>query len=81
VFVVKPDSTVEERLVTVGRTVEDQSVITQGLEGTETVVTEGQLRLVPGVKIEVKAAAAGEGGGQAAGMAGPGAPAGQRGSK
>ena len=54
VFVVKPDMTVEQRLVTVGRTVGDQSVISQGLAAGETVVTDGQLRLVPGALIEAK---------------------------
>jgi multidrug efflux system membrane fusion protein len=84
VFVVNPNWTVEERLVTVGRTAQDQSVIIKGLDGTETVVTEGQLRLVPGTKVESKSSPAadqgggsgsGGGGGHAVGVAGPGAPA------
>lgn len=50
VFVLKPDQTVEYRDVTVGRTVDNRTVIPQGLKAGETVVTDGQLRLVPGAK-------------------------------
>jgi multidrug efflux system membrane fusion protein len=51
VFVVKPDSTVEQRTVTVGQTSDQDVVITAGLRPGETVVTEGQLRLEPGTRI------------------------------
>jgi membrane fusion protein, multidrug efflux system len=54
VYVVKSDSTVEPRLVTIGRTVEGQAVIDKGLAAGETVVTDGQLRLSPGAKVRVK---------------------------
>jgi multidrug efflux system membrane fusion protein len=54
VFVVKPDSTVELRNVVVNRTAAAESVIASGLEPGETVVTDGQLRLVPGSRISVK---------------------------
>ena len=57
VFVVGADQTVESRPVKVARTFGDQAVIAEGLQGGETVVTDGQLRLVPGAKITVKAAA------------------------
>ena len=54
VFVVKPDQTVELRNVVVTRTAAADTVIASGLEPGETVVTDGQLRLVPGSKISVK---------------------------
>ncbi len=54
VFVVKKDNTVESRTVAVTRTVGDESVIEKGLNPGETVVTDGQLRLVPGAKVEIK---------------------------
>jgi multidrug efflux system membrane fusion protein len=54
VFVVKPDQTVDSRSVTVERTSGDESVIKDGLKPGETVITDGQLRLVPGTRITVK---------------------------
>ena len=54
VFVVKADSTVESRVVTVGRRQGSQVVVAKGLSADEQVVTDGQLRLAPGVKVEVK---------------------------
>ena len=57
-FVVKPDQTVELRTVVVERTSGDQSVIKDGLKAGETVVTDGQLRLVPGSRVSIKNAAA-----------------------
>jgi multidrug efflux system membrane fusion protein len=58
VFVVKDDQTAELRPVTPGRTVGDRMVIEKGLQTGETVVTDGQLRLVPGTKVDVKSSAA-----------------------
>ena len=58
VYVVKGDSTVELRPVKVDRMDETEAVIASGLAAGETVVTDGQLRLVPGARIEVKGAAA-----------------------
>ncbi len=55
VFVVKPDLTVESRPVTVGRRHGGDVVIEQGVQAGERVVTDGQLRLVPGARVEVKA--------------------------
>ena len=54
VFVVKDDQTVELRSVKVDRMDETDAVIDSGLTAGETVVTDGQLRLVPGAKVEVK---------------------------
>jgi multidrug efflux system membrane fusion protein len=55
VFVVKPDQTVESRQVTVGTRLGPETIIEQGLRPGERVVTDGQLRLVPGTKVEIKA--------------------------
>src|SRR5690606_11248159 len=54
VFVVKQNKTVEQRPVTIGATVDDFTVVTDGLKPGETVVTEGQLRLFPGARVEPK---------------------------
>jgi multidrug efflux system membrane fusion protein len=54
VFVVKPDQTVELRNVQVARTADAESVIRQGLKPGETVVTDGQLRLVAGSRVSIK---------------------------
>lgn len=54
VFVVKPDQTVELRAVTVARTKGNESVIQGGVKPGETVVTDGQIRLVPGSRVSVK---------------------------
>jgi multidrug efflux system membrane fusion protein len=60
VYVVKPDPTnatiqiVEERPVTIGINYENETVVENGLQVGETVVTDGQLRLAPGVKVSVK---------------------------
>ena len=57
VFVVKSDQTVESRPVVVAREVSGESVIDRGLASGEQVVTDGQLRLAPGTKVEIKTAA------------------------
>jgi multidrug efflux system membrane fusion protein len=54
VFVVKPDLTVEIRPVEVGRSINGEVIITKGLTPGERVVTDGQLRLAPGAKVEIK---------------------------
>jgi multidrug efflux system membrane fusion protein len=54
VFVVKDDQTADLRTVTVARTVGNESIIQQGLAPGETVVTDGQLRLVPGSRVSIK---------------------------
>jgi len=54
VFVVKADHTVESRPVAAGSTVRGETVVEKGLQPGETVVTDGQIRLVPGSKVEVK---------------------------
>ena len=54
VFVVKDDSTVEMRPVSVKRTQGSETVIADGLKAGESVVVDGQPRLVSGAKVEVR---------------------------
>jgi len=54
VFVVKPDQTVESRLVTPGVRLGAETTVEKGLKPAERVVTDGQLRLVPGARIEAR---------------------------
>ena len=54
VFVVKSDNTVESRPVVVSRSDPREAVIEKGLQPGETVVTDGQLRLQQGSKVQIK---------------------------
>ena len=60
VYVVKPNPTnaamqvVEQRPVTTGINYQSETVIVTGLQAGETVVTDGQLRLAPGVAVSVR---------------------------
>ena len=54
VYVVGEDNKAQTRPVVVGRTVGDDVVVTQGLTAGETVVTDGQLRLVPGARVQIR---------------------------
>jgi multidrug efflux system membrane fusion protein len=56
VYVVKNDMTVESRKVTVSRLHGALAVVGSGLQAGERVVTDGQLRLAPGAKVEIKQA-------------------------
>jgi multidrug efflux system membrane fusion protein len=51
VFVTKPDMTVDVRQVKVGQSVNNQTQVLGGLSDGETVVIDGQVRLVPGSKV------------------------------
>jgi len=53
-FVVKTDSTAEMRPVVVARNTNGEAVIEKGLAPGETVVTDGQLSLIPGAKVSIK---------------------------
>lgn len=55
VFVLREDQTAELRKVTVARKVDDAAVLAAGLSEGETVVTDGQIRLVPGARVQVRA--------------------------
>jgi multidrug efflux system membrane fusion protein len=62
VFVIKANRIAEYRPVTVDRTSDSYSVITQGLIEGEAIVVDGQLRVVPGREVEIKQPAAGPAG-------------------
>jgi multidrug efflux system membrane fusion protein len=70
VYVVKADMTVEMRTVKTGTTINNMTVIEDGVKPGEQVVTDGQLRLVPGAKVQTR----GQGGqgGQSGGQGGGG---------
>jgi membrane fusion protein, multidrug efflux system len=53
VYVVKTNSTVERRRVTVGPVQDDVAVIDDGLRAGEQVVTDGQFKLKPGARVAV----------------------------
>ena len=55
VYVVKPDGTAELREIEVERTEGERAVVAKGLAAGETVVTSGQLRVVPGGKVAPRA--------------------------
>ena len=59
VWVAKADGTAEMRTVKTGTTLESMTVIEDGLKPGEQVITDGQLRLVPGSKIQIKGAGQG----------------------
>jgi membrane fusion protein, multidrug efflux system len=53
VFVVRPDATVELRLVRVDRAVNEKSVIAEGLAAGDRIVVDGQLRLSNGTRVTI----------------------------
>lgn len=60
VFVIKQDQTAESRQVKVARTLGTDAVIAKGIEPGESVVTDGQLRLIQGIKVQVRTSGGGE---------------------
>jgi len=64
VYVIDGDERAEVRPVVVGRAVGDDVIVTEGLSGGETVVTDGQLRLVPGAAVQIRNSQDTLGGGQ-----------------
>ena len=54
VFVVQGDGTVESRPVVTGERFDERVVVERGVAPGEEVVTEGQLRLAPGVRVAVR---------------------------
>jgi membrane fusion protein, multidrug efflux system len=70
VFVVNADSKVEQRPITTGRRVSEDVVVEKGLRPGETIVTEGQLRLEPGTRVQT--GRGGDNGGQGRGRNGRG---------
>jgi len=63
VYVVKQDRTVEMRPVVTGTRVDQDLVVDSGLTAGETIVTEGQLRLAPGSRVQFGGGRGGPGGG------------------
>jgi membrane fusion protein, multidrug efflux system len=55
VFVVNADGRADQRAVTVTRTVDSLAVLAAGLEPGTMVVTDGQLRLTPDSRVEIRA--------------------------
>ncbi|MCR5764923.1 MAG: efflux RND transporter periplasmic adaptor subunit, partial [Treponema sp.] len=51
-YVVKEDSTVEKRLITLGKNVNGYYQITSGIEPNEKVVVAGMLTLTDGAKVK-----------------------------
>jgi multidrug efflux system membrane fusion protein len=54
VFVVREDQTVESRPIVTGVSAAELVAIDDGIKPGETVVTDGQLRLVTGTKVQIK---------------------------
>jgi multidrug efflux system membrane fusion protein len=57
VYVIKPNDTVERRIVTVAATQDGMAVVTKGLKPGERVVVNGQFRLVDGARVTIRPAA------------------------
>ena len=54
VYVVNQDMTAQPQPVKIGWTVGEETVIASGLQPGQRVVTDGQLRLTPGAKVDIK---------------------------
>lgn len=52
-YVVKPDMTVEVRMIELDRVDGDSAIVAKGLAKGETVVVKGQLRLTPGARVKI----------------------------
>ncbi|MGE0652110.1 MAG: efflux RND transporter periplasmic adaptor subunit, partial [Alphaproteobacteria bacterium] len=66
VWVVGDDNKVSVRPITVEETTQTYSVISAGLKPGESVVTDGQLNLVPGATVRARGAGGGDVGGEGA---------------
>jgi multidrug efflux system membrane fusion protein len=54
IFAVKEDGTVEQRAVKLGQREDENVIVLQGLKANETIVTEGQLNLFDGAKVDIQ---------------------------
>jgi membrane fusion protein, multidrug efflux system len=54
VYIVQPDLTVALQPVTVAMTTDGETVVETGVQAGDRVVTDGQLRLTPGAKVDIK---------------------------
>jgi membrane fusion protein, multidrug efflux system len=70
VFIVKQDNTVDQQPIATGQRVGDDVVVEKGLKVGQTVVTEGQLRLEAGTKVQVGDGRGGPGAGGGRGRGG-----------
>lgn len=59
-FVINADSTATQRPITIDRAAGDLTIISQGVKAGELVVTDGQLRLNTGTKVQIKPPAGGD---------------------
>ena len=57
VYLVRADGTVGQQAITAGPRLDDEVVIEQGVQAGDRVVTDGQLRLFPGAKVDEKQSA------------------------
>jgi multidrug efflux system membrane fusion protein len=62
VFVVQPNMKAAIRPIVIGESIDNKTVVTSGLKAGETVVTDGQLRLIPGATVTIKSGLNAEGG-------------------
>ena len=69
VFIVKADNKAEQRAVTVLRSVAGESVISKGIDAGETVVIDGQSRLINGTLVQIAEAKPADASGSAVGDA------------
>ncbi len=60
IFVINADSTATQREIIVDRAAGDVTIISQGVKPGELVVTDGQLRLSTGTKVQIKPPAGGD---------------------
>jgi multidrug efflux system membrane fusion protein len=60
VYVVKKNDTVEPRVVSIARTIQDKVLIDKGVNAGETVVTDGQMMLFPGAHVKAVPAPKGQ---------------------
>jgi multidrug efflux system membrane fusion protein len=54
VYVVKANNTVEQRTVVSDRSIQNEAIVSKGLQAGEVVVLDGQVNLLPGTKVEFK---------------------------
>jgi multidrug efflux system membrane fusion protein len=54
VYVLRANNTVEQRTVVPSRTIADETVVEKGVRPGETVITDGQINLIPGATVEPK---------------------------
>ena len=54
VYVVRPDKRVEPRTIIPIRTIQGETVVEKGLQSGEMIVTDGQARLEPNARVEIK---------------------------